>query len=768
MTVAALHDAYLAAVITRLEHLLKVQAAIWLETVAVAKPDHLWGVPQIGTGEIRAIAELPTLGPLAAPALPPAAERHLAAATQLASKLTRARAGATSSRLLGIEEAFGLDAAERDLLVLALLPELDQRYRRMLAYLADDASQPWPLVELALAVLAPIHDAGAREEGTSVAWRALAPDAPLRWHGLTELVPPVGGSAQNPLAQHALRIAPDTLTWLLNGPAVDYSLLPDADLSRPAPETTPIAADLEAALAAAGRLASEPKPLLVRLLGPSASDAWPGRCLASEARRPLLRWPVTGDADGLLARRLEAALRSARLAGAILLLPGLETLAEGAFPACQRLLARRLPEHPLPVVVPTRLELAAELLPGPGAMPEVTVRCPLPGYAARERIWKDRLARVRLARDVDARELAAQLADRFQLTADQIDAGCAGALSAARLIEPDHPAVGADALFAACRRLATARLSGLARRVAPEGRLELGDLVLPPATRSRLLELVARLKQRQRIASLAGFHDRLLLGRGTVALFAGAAGTGKTMAAMLIGREIGADLLKADLAALVSKYVGETEKHLDRLFAEAEAANAVLFFDEADALFGRRGEVKEARDRWANLEINYLLQRIEEFDGVVILATNLRQNLDEAFARRLDVVIDFPFPDAALRAQLWRGLIPHGLTAPPEHELHALAEAFPLAGGNIKAIVVAAAFRACAEESQPATARAPRPDLSLRHLVIGVAREHEKLGKPVTQAEFGAEWHGWVQQAAQAAGREALVTRGGDQSAHAA
>jgi SpoVK/Ycf46/Vps4 family AAA+-type ATPase len=226
-----------------------------------------------------------------------------------------------------------------------------------------------------------------------------------------------------------------------------------------------------------------------------------------------------------------------------------------------------------------------------------------------------------------------------------------------------------------------------------------------------------------------------------IALFTGSSGTGKTMAAELLAREQGVDLYKVDLSAVVSKYVGETEKNLSQVFSEAEDANAIIFFDEADALFGQRGEVKAAQDRWANMEINYLLQRIEEYAGVVILASNLRQNIDDAFMRRIHVIVEFPFPDAEARYHIWRGMFPTDVERPPDAEIRDLAERFRLSGGSIKNVVVDSAFRALAEASQDPI------EITLRHLMIAVAREYQKLGKPLTKSEFGERYYAWITEA---------------------
>ena len=211
------------------------------------------------------------------------------------------------------------------------------------------------------------------------------------------------------------------------------------------------------------------------------------------------------------------------------------------------------------------------------------------------------------------------------------------------------------------------------------------------------------------------------------------------MAAELLAREQGVDLYKVDLSAVVSKYVGETEKNLSQVFAEAQDANAIIFFDEADALFGKRGEVREAQDRWANMEINYLLQRVEEYAGVVILASNLRQNIDDAFMRRIHVIVEFPFPDAEARFYIWRNMFPPGIERPPDDDLRALGARFRLSGGNIKNIVIDAAFRALGETGPAA------PVIRLRHLIAAVAREYQKLGKPITKSDFGETFYGWVE-----------------------
>ena len=275
----------------------------------------------------------------------------------------------------------------------------------------------------------------------------------------------------------------------------------------------------------------------------------------------------------------------------------------------------------------------------------------------RERLWTAQLsAEGHLS---DRGTLVSDLAAAFQLTGSQLRDAAQAARALARRRDPFAPVLEADDLYAACRRLSATRLVAFAQRTEPRTKLTLDrDVVLPPANKRALAELQARIRNHPRVHGAMGLGPHLRLGRGVTALFVGGSGTGKTMAAEVLASEQGVDLYRVDLAALISKCVGETEKNLSRVFAEAEDSNGIIFFDEADALFGKRGEVDEARDRWANLEVNYLLQRVEEYSGVVVLATNLRQNIDEAFNRRLHVVVDFPLPDPALRRLLWNGSCP--------------------------------------------------------------------------------------------------------------
>ena len=254
--------------------------------------------------------------------------------------------------------------------------------------------------------------------------------------------------------------------------------------------------------------------------------------------------------------------------------------------------------------------------------------------------------------------------------------------------------------------------------------------MLPEATVAHLREIADRAAHRDLV------HEEWQMGggkgsQGVTALFVGESGTGKTMGAEVLAHELGLDLYAIDLATVVDKYVGETEKNLDRVFEAAGHVNCVLFFDEADALFGKRSDVKDAHDRYANVEIAYLLQRMETFEGIAILATNLRANIDDAFARRLDALVEFPVPEEEHRRELWERCLGPRAPRAEDLDLDFLARAFELTGGNIRNVTLAAAFLAAAEG---------RP-VSMADLIRGTGREYRKLGRLVTESEFGSHTH---------------------------
>jgi hypothetical protein len=347
---------------------------------------------------------------------------------------------------------------------------------------------------------------------------------------------------------------------------------------------------------------------------------------------------------------------------------------------------------------------------------------PAPLFAHRTKLWAEAIASTRCSRLPN--DAAAALANKFVLTGGEIHEACSKAKTHALLRTPHDPDISQEDFEAAARAQSNQGLCRLTQKV--KTIYDWNDLVLPPRAAQQLREVCASEKYRHIVYSRWGFDQRLALGKGINVLFCGPSGTGKTMSAGIVARELGLDLYKIDLSTVVSKYIGETEKQLSQIFREAQASNAILFFDEADALFGKRSEVKDAHDRYANVEVAYLLQKMEEYEGIVILATNFRKNLDEAFTRRMHHIVDFPFPDAEYRERIWTSMMPRGAPLAEDVNFGFLARQFELAGGNIRNVALAAAFLAAEAGSA----------ICMEHFILATAREFQKMGKLPSQTEF--------------------------------
>jgi hypothetical protein len=405
---------------------------------------------------------------------------------------------------------------------------------------------------------------------------------------------------------------------------------------------------------------------------------------------------------------LAALAREARLRDAVLVAGPIEALVDDA----PERLAKLIEQAGLVV-------LTGRVTWDPAWSPHVplVVTAPAPSAAARGEAWAVHLDG-HLAHGVDAVAATTQ----FRLTPEQV----ADAATAARhQATVEGTAVSEHAIRAGARSRNGAGLERRSRRIEPI--VGWDDLVLPAACREGLGELVARMRHREQVLRDWAMRPGGGRGRGVTALFAGDSGTGKTMSAEVVAGALGLDLYVVDLATVVDKYVGETEKNLERIFSEADGVNGVLLFDEADALFGKRSEVRDAHDRYANIEVAYLLQRMETFDGLAILTTNLRANLDDAFTRRLDVIVDFPLPDETQRRQLWQRCLGDGLPRAADIDLDFCADRFELTGGNIRSIALTAAYLVAGRGGP----------LTMADLMRATLREYRKLGRLCVGAEFG-------------------------------
>ncbi|MGH9928207.1 MAG: AAA family ATPase [Pyrinomonadaceae bacterium] len=354
----------------------------------------------------------------------------------------------------------------------------------------------------------------------------------------------------------------------------------------------------------------------------------------------------------------------------------------------------------------------------------LALELPLPDVTARAELWQMLAGQQGISL---APAGCAELAAKFRLSPGQMRSALITARDRAHL-RADKSQITIDDVYSGCRSQSNQRLGMLSRKLKPS--FTWSDIVLPPNSMAQLREICAHMEHRQKVYGTWGFGEKHSLGLGLCVLLFGPSGTGKTMAAEIIANELNVDAYKIDLSTVVSKYIGETEKNLNRLFSEAETSNAILFFDEADALFGKRSEVKDAHDRYANIEINYLLQRMEEFQGLTILATNQRKNIDEAFFRRMHFAVEFPFPDRNDRLAIWKHHFPTSAPVADDIDFNFLAGQFNLAGGSIKNIVVNAAFLAAANSGV----------IGMKHVVQATRREFQKIGRLCTDADF-APYH---------------------------
>lgn len=361
-----------------------------------------------------------------------------------------------------------------------------------------------------------------------------------------------------------------------------------------------------------------------------------------------------------------------------------------------------------------------------GLWQRVELELDVPGTAGRLALWRHCLAGKPLAEAVSLETLSI----KFALTPGQI-AAAAGEAERLRQWE-EAKTLDEDILHRACRAQLSHSLGKMASRVNAAYTWE--DLILPPEQKRRLQNACAQVEFRHRVYDQWGFGKKVAYGRGLSMLFTGPPGTGKTMAAQVIANRLGLELYKVDLSGVMSKYVGETEKQLGAVFDEVKKSQSILFFDEADALFGKRSETKDSHDRYANVQTSYLLQKMEEYDGIVILASNFLQNFDEAFKRRLKFIIDFTLPDRDRREKIWRSVLPADLPRDEDIDFDFLARSFELSGSSIKNIAVSAAFLA-AEEGVP---------MGMVHLLLATQAEQNKTGKTVGADELG-EYYPQVQ-----------------------
>ena len=623
----------------------------------------------------------------------------------------RLRRTEPSFPLIRLRKSFCRDDFEWKCVLLAFAPETDRKYEKLFGYLQDDVTRKAPGTDLACELFL--------EEGESFEARLCSF---RRRGGFLRLFDP------DALDRGALNLRPEALEFLTAGLISDRPGLRILEGNASPPETA-LAVGGETA-AQLDRLLDLPERCCVLIAGTSGSGK---RFQVEQAMRRRGARCVLADLEGEDWRRqAEDAALTAGLTDAYLCLYHLDRRDEAGKP---------VPPSAAMLEELERLWLGRDklfLLSETPAHPQLGTLCAeleLPPLTEAQRIalFRAALADTSLP-DCGPEELGA----KFRFTPRQIVAACRQAKGMARLNGSET--VSGQLIHRCCYRQAVHRLGELAALVPPGGRWE--EVVLPREQLELMRQACRHVRYRHLVYGQWGFERKISYGRGLSILFAGAPGTGKTMCARLIAGELNMEMYKINLSQVVSKYIGETEKNLRAVFEEAKNANSVLFFDECDALFGKRSEVKDSHDRNANMETAYLLQQIEDYDGVCILATNLLGNIDAAFMRRVTYVVHFPFPDAAAREQIFRRLIPPETPLAGDIDWRFLAEKFELSGGHIKNIVLSAAFMAAGEGGV----------LSMGQLLRSSVNEMKKNGIVVVREQL-RQYADLIDDAAEPGGR---------------
>jgi len=645
------------------------------------------------------------------------------------SKVTLSRDAGVFLGLPELADLFGLSPFETRILMVCLAPELQRRYDKLYVYLQNDITRKRPSIDMVLDLLC----ASGAEKWQNRGY--FSADAPLFKHRMLEIkddpASPSGSSDLSSFLEADRRI----LDFILGHRRIDSRLAktgaalliepptaPDANLLMESVVKDPI---IEIAKQYYAALESGKQKTVLHLHGPRGVGK---RRLALEICRqmdaPMLYLdPTPMVAQGIVKEELpRLAFREGFLLGAVIFVDHCDPLLTGD-PAARSLsgtMSRLLEDYaPLTVMSGERPWTAGDLF-------ENTVvhssYLPVPPVNLRQTAWENHLQGY-VGEELS--QWAAELATRFRLTPGQTQDAVqfayyhfiAGSGSTQTTLTLEDLAI-------ASRGQSNQKLATLA--VKTESFYGWDDLILEQDKKTTLINICNQVKYGHQVFDLWGFGAKLSHGKGLSVLFTGTPGTGKTMAASVIARELELDMYKIDLSRVVSKFIGETEKNLARIFEEAESSNAILFFDEADALFGKRTEVTDSHDRYANIETGFLLQKMEDYEGVVILSTNLRQNMDDAFMRRIRFIVEFPFPDRDSRKSIWQTHLPPEAPVEGTIDYDFLADNIQVSGGHIKNIVLNAAFLAAQSGG----------GISMEHILCSAKCEFEKIGKLFEETLF--------------------------------
>ncbi|MZP44318.1 AAA family ATPase [Heliobacterium gestii] len=641
---------------------------------------------------------------------------------RIQSRRERSREKGVNLPLDRLTQAYNLTVMEEQVILLCLAVEYNPAVEKIYAYFHDDINCKHPTADLALQFLC------STERCRHSLLTALLPGAKLFQRRILQME----GNGTGGIVKHALRLDERIFAFLLGCDRLDRPIESMVRLFQPETEPEPLLTgqEVQERLRCLAQKCGDGEPekkakvnTIVYLWGPPGSGKLLHlRHLADYLKKPLL----IAQGKGLLRQPSESfsdcmtrIVRESVLRDAILCVSDFDVFFEemegpdregGAVQGRLADLLAQVAEYPGQLFL-----LGERFRKAPGLQadrPLIELELDVPSLGEREKIWE--AMAVSSGNRFDAPVLWGDLAGKFRFTPGQIRE----ALTAAQVLaDANSPLIGQKELYKACLAISEHRLADKATPI--RGKYRWDDLVLPESQKAQLQSACNHVRYRHIVYGRWGYEKKLPYGKGLSMLFAGPPGTGKTMTAQIIARELQLELYKIDLSQVVSKYIGETEKNLRQVYQEARASNAILFFDECDALFGKRSEVKDSHDRYANIQSAFLLQKAEEYDGISILATNLSKHIDEAFLRRFTYIIDFPFPDAEQRERIWRSMFTPETPIGRDVDFEFLASQFDIAGGNIKNIVIAAAFLA-AERGEP---------IGMKEIIQAARQEMHKMGK---------------------------------------
>lgn len=644
--------------------------------------------------------------------------------SQMADAIAKRKEGSYKQgitlRLEELSRRFNLSPFDVDILLICLAPELDWKYERLFSYLQDDITRKKPSVCLVSNLLS------SSFEDKLASRKHFDPESPLFKLSILSIFDEPQ-QQNSPLLSKLLKLDDRLVSYLLGANSIDSRIRPFIRVIEPDIQfkNLVLPTDLVSHILflATEKYTKNGGPIFY-FKGPygvgkqSAAEAvcheLGGRLLCIEGDRLI-------DLENLsFEEKLTLVLREAKLQNSAIYWNGFDALLSEDKQTSLDLLLGALEEHQ----GLTFLSGDTDWEPRDAlhACTFAPIVFAVPAFGERLELWQRSLnGNTPIASDLDLYSLS----NKFILSGGQIQDIVATARNHALKKGSENANLNMKTLYAACRAHSNQKLSELSKKIKPK--FTWSDIVLPQDKLALLNEIINHVKYKQKVYVDWGFEEKMSLGKGLTVLFSGPSGTGKTMAAEIMAGELDLDIYKIDLSLIVSKYIGETEKNLSKIFAEAETSNAILFFDEADALFGKRSEVKDSHDRYANIEIAYLLQKMEEYEGITILASNLRKNLDDAFVRRIKFIIEFPIPDEPHRYQIWQVHMPEQAPIEDDLDFEFLARNFKLTGGNIKNTVLHAAFLSASEESA----------INMKHIIQGIQREFQKAGKVCVKGDFG-------------------------------